>query len=116
MVFTYFLLINGSYKSEIEKLKSVVMNRDGFINQLAKAGDSKYPVVTNFERKDWHDYKFIAMEANRTGPGEQGKPFELTDPEDIKRNQKLFKIEGLYVLRNKIIVNSCIFILPARFF
>ncbi|CRK97119.1 CLUMA_CG010516, isoform A, partial [Clunio marinus] len=54
-----------------------------------------YPAVESYEKKDWHDWKFIEYEASRTGPGENGKAFFLTDPEDIKKNEKIFEVEGL---------------------
>jgi hypothetical protein len=57
-----------------------------------------YPVATSYKRKDWHDWEFIEYEKTREGPGEQGKPFELTDPDDIALNQELLKTEGLYVI------------------
>ncbi|CRL03896.1 CLUMA_CG017018, isoform A [Clunio marinus] len=34
------------------------------------------------ELKDWHDYAFIAMERNRTGPGERGTAVILTKEEE----------------------------------
>lgn len=47
---------------------------------------------------NWENETQIKLDAQRTGPGEQGKPYILTDPEDIKRNKKLFNIEGFYVI------------------
>lgn len=71
--------------------------------------DIKYPALQNYERKDWHDYKFMNYEAEREGPGEQGSPHVLTDPEDIKLNKELFQIEGLYVVvSDKISVNRSV--------
>ncbi|XP_076131154.1 polypeptide N-acetylgalactosaminyltransferase 10 isoform X1 [Alosa pseudoharengus] len=34
-------------------------------------------------RKDWHDYETIRRDAARTGNGEQGKPFPLTDADRV---------------------------------
>ncbi|KAJ8276821.1 hypothetical protein COCON_G00085730 [Conger conger] len=34
-------------------------------------------------RKDWHDYKAIKRDAARSGNGEQGKPFPLTDADRV---------------------------------
>ncbi|KAL2095402.1 hypothetical protein ACEWY4_010121 [Coilia grayii] len=34
-------------------------------------------------RKDWHDYEAIRRDAARTGNGEQGKPFPLTDADRV---------------------------------
>lgn len=108
-VFLYFLVIDGRYKSDLENFKSLVFNRDKFINQIAVPNNRIYPVASNFERIDWHDWKFIEYERNRNGPGENGKPFVLTDPADIELNDKLFKIEGLYaVVSDKISVNRSV--------
>jgi polypeptide N-acetylgalactosaminyltransferase len=69
----------------------------------------KYPVATNYERKDWHDWKFIENEKLRVGPGENGTAFHLSDPEDIALNYKLFAIEGLYaIISDKISVNRSV--------
>jgi hypothetical protein len=38
------------------------------------------------EKKDWHDYKFMEYEANRTGLGEQGKEAVLTKVDGILKN------------------------------
>lgn len=68
-----------------------------------------YPVATNFERIDWHDYKFMAYELTREGPGEHGSGVVLTDPAEIKQNKELFESEGLYVLvSDKISVNRSV--------
>lgn len=46
----------------------------------------------------WENETQIKLDAERVGPGEQGKPYMLTDPEDIQKNEELFKIEGFYVI------------------
>ena len=108
-VLFYFILIGGHYESEVDRLKEIVLKRDVFINDLWGAKDAKYPIAKNYKRKDWHDWKFIEYEKSREGPGEQGKPYVLTDPDDIKLNQKLFNIEGLYVVvSDKISVNRSV--------
>lgn len=105
----YFLLINGRYKFEVDRLRKVVLNRDEFINEVAGPKDKIYPMAVNYERKDWHDWEFIKYEENRKGPGEQGRPFIMTDPKDIELNEKLFKVEGLnVVVSDKISVNRSI--------
>lgn len=35
------------------------------------------------QRRDWHDYEAIRRDAARTGNGEQGKPFPLTDADRV---------------------------------
>lgn len=73
---------------------------------LSDIGIKKYPVATNYEKVDWNDYEFIAYEAKREGPGEQGKGFVLTDPKEVELNGKLYQIEGLnVVICDKISVN-----------
>ena len=69
---------------------------------------NKFSSIT-YEKKDWHDWEFIVNEKSRKGPGEQGKPHVLTDPKDIKLNEKLFNIEGLYgIVSDQISVNRSI--------
>lgn len=53
--------------------------------------------ITN-SKISWENVTQIKMDAKRVGPGEQGLPYTLTDPEDIKENEKLFKVEGFYVV------------------
>lgn len=52
---------------------------------------------------DWHNYTLIDMENHRKGPGEQGKAFKLTDPDDIKRNNELNKVNGYWAVASDII-------------
>lgn len=54
-------------------------------------------VESESERISYEDEKFIQYEARRRGPGEQGVPFNLTDPKEIEENEKWYKIEGFYV-------------------
>lgn len=65
----------------------------------------EYPFATNYDRKDWHDYAFIAYEKSRIGPGEHGQPVTLTDPKEIEENEKLKQSDGLSaVISDKISV------------
>nr|XP_057942490.1 polypeptide N-acetylgalactosaminyltransferase 10 isoform X1 [Doryrhamphus excisus] len=50
------------------------LNRLRKDNQLGRDGVS---------RKDWHDYETIKKDASRSGNGEQGKPFPLTDADRV---------------------------------
>lgn len=76
---------------------------------IIAAKDKSYPFARNYERKDWHDWEFIKYEKARQGPGEQGKPHVLTDPDDIAKNDKLFEVEGLYaVVSDKISANRSV--------
>lgn len=83
---------------EKDSLKRVIQNRN-----------KVYPSVSNYEKKDWHDWAFIEYEKSRVGPGEQGAAYELTDSKDIELDDKLFEIEGLsVVVSDKISVNRSI--------
>lgn len=98
------------YKNEISLLKTSIHKKNIFITELSGSkSSSKYFQATSFEKKDWQDHKFIKYEAAREGPGEQGKPFQLTDPNDIALNENLFKIQGLFVVvSDKISVNRSV--------
>lgn len=81
-----------------DKLQTIVSKRVKF-----------YSFATNYDRKDWHDWKFIEYEKTREGPGEQGKEYKLTDPDEIARNEKIYKENGLYgLVSDKISVNRSI--------
>ncbi|XP_052872332.1 N-acetylgalactosaminyltransferase 6-like [Anopheles cruzii] len=45
-------------------------------------------------RIDWHNYELMKHEESRTGPGEQGKPYRLTDPKAKALNEEVFKENG----------------------
>lgn len=78
-------------------------------NPLMLANVKIYPEVENFELKDWHDYRFIEEEALRVGPGENGSAVLVTDPEEVKINDDLRKVEGLNVyVSDKISVNRSV--------
>lgn len=55
------------------------------------------------KRKDWHDLEHIQKEKARRGPGEQGKAFKLTDPNDIEINNQLLRVNGYYARASDII-------------
>lgn len=95
-----FFFFQGRNQNSVEKFKRTLFD--------CEIGSSKmnYPLATKYERKDWHDWQFIEYEKSRVGPGEQGKPYYLTDPKDIELNDKLYKVEGLNALvSDKISVN-----------
>lgn len=52
---------------------------------------------------DWHNWTHIDMEKNRRGPGERGKAFKLTKPEDIRRNEELNRVNGYFAVASDII-------------
>jgi hypothetical protein len=45
----------------------------------------------------------IAIEKERKGPGEQGKAFRLTDPEDIRKNNELNSVNGYWAVASDLI-------------
>ena len=98
------------YRNEIHSLKTAIHHKNNLINELSGPIPlHKYFEATNFERKDWQDHNFIKYEATRVGPGEQGKPFDLTSDDDIALNAKLFKVEGLFVVASdRISVNRSV--------
>ena len=51
-------------------------------------------VSENDEKIDWHDYEFMEYEASRVGPGEQGKPYKLTNEQEILEDKKSFNEDG----------------------
>ncbi|CAO1392457.1 unnamed protein product, partial [Diamesa tonsa] len=78
-------------------------------NKLLVHRKDIYPVVTNYEMMDWHDYEFMNYEASRRGPGENGTAVFLTDPSEIELDNELYKIEGLsVVVSDKISVNRSV--------
>lgn len=80
----------------------------GFVD-VAQVGIKDYPIATNYEKKDWHDYEFIKYEASREGLGEQGQAVELINPSWIAIDKKLNDAEGLHVfVSDKISVNRSI--------
>lgn len=54
-------------------------------------------------RIDWHNWTHVNLEKSRHGPGEQGKAFKLTDPEDIRRNNELNRVNGYWAVASDII-------------
>ncbi len=55
------------------------------------------------KKVDWHDQKHIAAEKARRGPGEQGKAFKLTDPNDLAINNQLLRVNGYWARASDII-------------
>lgn len=95
---TYFVIFSH-FNGRLHELKKFMVNRSDVMNlMMASERAMNYPVAQNYERKDWHDYKFIEFEKSRNGPGEHGEAFELEDPQDISFNKKLFEEHGLYAI------------------
>lgn len=97
-----FEIIHKFYQQN-EAIQSQIVS---YNNKLIQVNEIIYPLVTNYEKKNWHNYDFMDYEAQRVGPGENGTPYFLTDTEDIAKNDELFKDEGLYaVVSDKIALN-----------
>lgn len=80
VILEFFLYYTNKYKA------------DYFIKKLKEAN------VIGRGKISWENETQIAIDAKRIGPGEQGLSYELTDPIDIRNNQKAFAVEGFYVL------------------
>ena len=52
---------------------------------------------------DWHNWTHIAEEKSRKGPGEQGIGFRLSDPEDIRKNNELNRVNGYWAVASDLI-------------
>lgn len=89
--------IRSFYEGQISHLKSEnYMYKETLDRLKMKISQPRYPFVTNYARKDYHDYEFMRMEALREGPGEQGEQHVLTDYLSIERNKELFKEFGFF--------------------
>lgn len=96
---------------DYDNLNAIYKEKKGnkFLNPLIEANKFIYPTVINYEMKDWHDYNFMDYESKRIGPGEQGAPVYLEDPDDKKLDAETYAIEGLSVVTSdKISVNRSI--------
>ena len=100
-------LIKSYYDSEIKSLKSETELYKQTLDRLKyKIAMPRYPFATNYERKDYHDYEFMKMEALRDGHGEQGRKVILVDKDEIRRNVETSKKFGFFVdVSDKISVN-----------
>lgn len=57
------------------------------------------------QKVSWEDLDFIFYERTRVGPGEHGEKVDVTDPEELKKNDEWVKKEGFFVeVSNKISV------------
>uniref|UniRef100_A0A3Q3WNB9 Polypeptide N-acetylgalactosaminyltransferase n=1 Tax=Mola mola TaxID=94237 RepID=A0A3Q3WNB9_MOLML len=55
----------------------------GGIPGLNRLGKDPHVGRDGVRRKDWHDYEAIKRDASRSGNGEQGKPFPMTDADRV---------------------------------
>lgn len=89
------LFIRSHFDDQITNLKrEAFLYRDALSGILKRAARPRYSFATQYEKVDYHDYKFIEEEAARVGPGEQGMAYTLSDPDDVKRNSEILKKFG----------------------
>lgn len=67
----------------------------GFYILVSKHFHLKSKFLKENEKIDWNDYAFIAYEASRVGPGENGSAHNLTDPSEIELNKIGLREEGI---------------------
>jgi hypothetical protein len=96
-------LIRHNYEILVCGIFYLLFVENSKIKDVSISNCNIFPLATNYERKDWHDWEFIEYEKTREGPGEQGESFELTNPDDIKLNEEIYKIEGIYGIVSDII-------------
>lgn len=110
--FTFFILSKNHNEVRVKSSKeNFVPKPDSWIQEQSNSRRRRldYPFITNFERKDWHDHKFIKYELSRIGPGEQGKPHKLKNPKDIARNAEMLKTEGFFpIVSDQVSVNRSV--------
>lgn len=84
-------------------LSYILLTSKAFSNTI-----SNFLVKEN-EKVDWNDYELIKSDALRKGYGEHGQGETLSNPEEIKENEKLFETFGMsVVISDKISVNRSI--------
>lgn len=104
-----FFMIYINFNVLMKQKQNRNTQNDIILSDFSPINRLNYPFVLNFDKIDWLDNEFVEYEANRTGLGEQGKPVVLTDPEEIKQNEELTKVEGLSALiSDKISVNRSV--------
>lgn len=96
-----------------EKKTELLTQHRPIVLPLISADEFQYtePRYSFFKQKhnvlrkkvDWHNYTLIDIEKRRKGPGEQGRAFKLTKPEDIKRNNELNSVNGYWAVASDII-------------
>jgi len=93
-VVTQFYKLNSS--SEVRPVVLPLIAEDDFL--YVESRNSFFKHKHSSQKIDWHDYALIHAEKRRAGPGEQGRRFQLTEEEDIRRNQELLQVNGYYAV------------------
>jgi polypeptide N-acetylgalactosaminyltransferase len=57
----------------------------------------------NEVKVDWNDYKQLAYDALTVGFGEHGEAANITEPEFVKLNERLFDVFGMSVVVSDVI-------------
>jgi hypothetical protein len=96
-IFVCITFIQSYYDNQMRHLKMEAAIYKETLDRLkVKISTPRYPFATSYERKDYHNYQFMEMESIKEGPGEQGKPYILTDFHDIERNKKMVEKFGFF--------------------
>jgi len=95
----YFIALGLLYYFYVDKKPSVQVNIQSGNNPKFQANNGfgdPFAHYRSLPKKDWHDYKLMEEEANRQGPGEQGKPVVITkDDEAVRKAQEeLYRVNG----------------------
>lgn len=103
-------LVKNYYEDSIRQYKSETELYKQSLDRLKyKISMPRYPFATSYQRKDFHDRDFMAMEAAREGPGENGAKVLVTDEEELAKNRDLLKKFGFYAgLSDVISVNRSV--------
>lgn len=102
---TNWILSTKSFRESFD----ISSSRKFIIKEFSPINRNDYPIAVNFEQVDWTDYEFVKYEMQRVGPGEGGKPVNLKDPEDARKQMELVNIEGMCgVCSDKISVNRSV--------
>lgn len=104
---------SGSQSENFESKTEALFQPRPIVLPVLSAAEFHYvePANSFFKQKhnvlqtkvDWHNWTHIAEEKSRKGPGEQGKAFRLSDPNDIARNNELNRVNGYWAVASDII-------------
>jgi hypothetical protein len=96
-LFVSVTLIRNYFDTQISTLKTeVLLYKDALGSLKKKVATPRYPYAREYNRIDYHDYEFMHLEAERSGPGEQGLPYTLRDKNLIEDNRRLYEEVGFY--------------------
>ena len=100
MIKLYLRLIRRSNVKRIIKLSVIVLSFLNLYLFIGKYSGEKFNLRADDDGKiDWHDYAFMAYEASRTGPGENGAPVKLNETE-LEETKNGYRLEGIYTIAN----------------